>query len=136
VYYNKKIIILSGKIGSGKSYLLNILKENTDTLCFDCDKMIKNGWPKEERLQIIEKFGIAYLEKLIYPDLKLFILNTIKYSKHKAVAIEGIKAKQLFKDIMDVEIVFDVPESIRRKRVLERGDSIKKFNYFNKLQSG
>ena len=134
MYRGKKIIILSGKIGSGKSYLLNILKENTKTLCIDCDKEINKIMPKKDRQEILKHAGLAYLEGILYPILRNKVLDDIEKTSYYVAAIEGIKAKQAFHDIMDIEIVFDVKESIRRKRTLGRGDSLKKFNYFNKIQ--
>lgn len=134
MYHNKKIIILSGKIGSGKSYVLNIFKENTKTLCIDCDKVVKKLMPKKTRLWYIKTYGLDFLERFLLPKIRKYILKEITKTKYKVVVIEGIKAKLLFPTFIDVEIVFDVPEKVRKQRVLARGDSLEKFKYFNKLQ--
>ena len=134
MYSNKKIIILTGKIGSGKSYLLNILKENTDTLCIDCDKEVEKIMTLKERKRLLKLKGIEYLQNKIYCILRNNILTDIYLTDYKVVAIEGINAFGLFSDITDVVIRFNVPEKIRKQRVLKRGDGLKKFNYFNQLQ--
>ena len=135
MYDGKQIVVLVGKIGSGKSYLLNILKEDTATLCIDCDKVVAELKSLPERQEILAKSGLAALEAELHPAVKENVLAQIKKSQYKVVVIEGIKAKELFRKYIDLEIVFNTPEKIRRKRSLARGDSSEKFNFFNKLQT-
>jgi len=134
MYCEKSIIVISGLIASGKSYLLDILRKNTNTLCIDCDKEVRKIMSLKERKRIIKEKGLKYLEDKIYPILRNNILTEVTKTKFNIVAIEGIKAKELFKDIVDAELVCKAPEIVRKRRSLGRGDSLEKFNYFNKLQ--
>ena len=134
MYNNKKIIGIVGKIGSGKSYLLNILKENTKVNCIDCDEIVRDLMPKEQREAIIKSHGIKYLEQILFKDIRDIVEVGLSYDWHDVIAIEGIKTKELFDDIIDVYIEFDVPYEIRKQRALSRGDSEEKFEYLNKLQ--
>ena len=134
MYNHKKIIVLTGKIGSGKSFLLSILRDNTATLCIDCDEVVAKLMPLAKREAIIEKQGLRALEETLYPAILATILKAIDKTKHDLVCVEGIKAKQLLGGYIDLEIKFNTPEKIRKARSLMRGDSLEKFNRFNKIQ--
>jgi dephospho-CoA kinase len=134
MFKNKKIIGIIGKIASGKSFLLKILNDNTDILCIDCDIQVKKIFNKNKRIKFIEKYGLEKFQKTNYPIIKKYILNIIKTSNSKTIAIEGINIKYVFDDIIDVYIEMKAPYKIRKKRALKRGDTLTKFNFFNSIQ--
>lgn len=134
MYKGKKIVGIVGKIGSGKSYLLNVLKTNTASLCIDCDKVVESLMPLSDRKKILNEQGLECLQRILYPVLIADVLETIEDSIVDLVFIEGVKVDEAFFDVLDVVIVCSADTETRRKRVLDRGDSLEKFEYFNRVQ--
>ena len=132
MYKGKKIIGIIGRTCSGKTMLLNSLDKQTKCFCINLDE-IDTGIRKRERMWIVEKFGINVLESKTIKVIKNTALKLIQGVNVHTVAIEGIKLKKYFDDIVDVYIEFDVSYEERLYNSKCKNWTTEKFKFIDEL---
>lgn len=133
MYKNKKIIVITGRTASGKTYLTNLLHKNTDVFGINLDETIATLMPYKKRMAIFKKRGKKELEERIYPIVKKTVLAFIEIERYDTFIIEGVNADILFADILDIKINCTAPYEVRKKRALKRGNSLKQFKFYESL---
>ncbi len=120
-----RIIGITGGIGSGKSAVLNILKNEYNAKVYEADKLvhdlIKKGMPLYESyisllgkdildadqeldhkkiagIVFLDKEKLAALNDLVHPSVKEYILSLIKKEKQNGTKVFVIEAALLIQD--------------------------------------
>ncbi|TAH38808.1 MAG: tRNA 2-selenouridine(34) synthase MnmH [Bacteroidetes bacterium] len=120
----RKIIILGGKTGSGKSELLNHLHNKGEQI-LDLEKLAEHKGSSFGALGQSAQPSNEHFENLLFNDLRKLNIEKPLWIENESRSIGSVKIPDsLFNQMRDAFVVeIDVPIDIRKKRILhEYGD--------------
>lgn len=129
----KKVIGITGSIGSGKSYAVNIFKQickerNIKAIFIDVDDVRRNILNKEKinRIELNKRIYkneevMRKYKQFINPKIKEYLINQIKSNKCLIFIEWALFIEDNFDDIVDKFIMVDCKQDVQISR-LENGD--------------
>ena len=144
------IIIVDGKIGSGKTTISQKLSDKYNLHHFNCDEEVKkiyeNVEVKNKILNIlkIKELDFDEMAKIIFTNkvkrkkiedlIFLELNNRVESLNEKNIVLEGYNAMKAFKNF-DIILLCSASEEVREKRVLKRDNRTKEnFSLINSVQ--
>jgi len=129
----KKIIGITGSIGSGKSYAVNIFKQickekNIKAIFLDVDDVRRDILDKEKinRVELNKRIYTSKEEmekykKFINPKIKKYLVNQINTSNELIFIEWALLIEDNFYDLVDKIVMIDCEQDVQISR-LENGD--------------
>ena len=132
MFKSNKIIGITGKTCSGKTTLLNILKNGKDCIVIELDALIRDNFFYEGRITIIENKGLKALEDIIFPKITQMIMESLDNVFNKTIFIEGVKLNELCINY-DFIIELEIPYEQRLANSISKGWTKEKFEFIDAL---
>ncbi len=153
----KKVLIVSGKAGAGKTTLSSLLREfGLDVI--EVDKLAHEVL-EDKKEELVVQFGkeildlnghidrkklgeivfadpekMKTLERIVHPELKRRIKDLVENSQKHLVLDVAIPNKLELNSLADVKIYVSADEELVRKRLIEKGWDVRKIESLLRLQ--
>ncbi len=153
----KKVIIVSGKAGAGKTTLSSLLKELGFEI-IEVDKLAHEVL-EDKKEELVVQFGreildlngdidrkklgeivfadpekMKNLENIVHPELKRRIKDLVENSQKHLVLDVAIPNKLELNSLADVKIYVSADEELIRNRLIEKGWDVRKIESLLRLQ--
>lgn len=124
-----RVIVVTGRIGSGKSLVCRFLADNGIPV-YDSDSRVKMLYANHPELSALvtpdlfsDSAALARLEDALYPVLESDFNEWASETDGEWVAMESavILQKEYFRGFGDVVLLVDAPRDVRMARAISRG---------------